>query len=1005
MIKRIIEVIALLLGVVITIGVVIAIPLKSYNEYKEYLAEIDRQNAEKEQAAKKPVLESITASLKEGVTYFANDIAEAKPEHFIVTANYTKDGEEPWSEPVEEDKFSVRTNADFYSKGGTITISYKSASATLEVALEPVVLESIEIAVNPYSIKYAVGDYFDDSGMIVRAIYNDGSSKLISSGEYFVDTEKILTASDKAVSVTYTDGGKTQAADVSIEVSETLNNGSVASVVIVDGAIVNAGDVITNAVMEVNAVYENGNRKLLTPDEYTISGTSDVVEFGKKYELTVSYNADKTKTASTDVVVRQTLQGEDGIIVGGSVKTEGEYAVVDGVITELGNEVSFAGNFSSSVKNGNEGSLTLVLNSAAETVGDITMRCSNSYNVYFNGSNADDGYMMKPLQINTILNLTVNGREVKVPATVILRGCGPYESYAPLYGIYYEFTFEGVELDAGVNYVKFDFKKSTQNATNCWGESPSTLNIDYVHFDSLGSEIPDGYTVEGLEISSGFAPEYAQKFDAITVPVVAIINNGSKIAIDPELYDVEIIGGENGDDSFKFGKYTVKITLKSNPQVTASAEYEIEKYEKFVVLHAGVELVGDRVYYVFSGDSVGYTAEDIIFFDGNNTFEFTAEFDLTTFVLKIDVTDMAVGTQIYPHLKIDEYNYENGANGNGDVRGNGLQFTDGQNVVLGGKKYSIVTGWSMPTLVIESYSDTPVTPDPDPTPSEGYDAELDDTFVSDKELLVSLGYGSEGVETNGKDKTGECEGGIGGLDQIERYAYYTFTLTTAGKVDIIWNIAGNHWSGGANLGIEDAGNHMTVTLNGKTVDMSGIALPAGEGDDIAIWWNVKQVVIKDVSLAAGTYTFKCDITTKGAGLNAGMLEVYFAEGDEPTTDPTPTPVEKKAEIQSADLFVEGEKVYYTLTYTVSGYDPATFEFFDKVTIYDCTYEADGTTVTFKFDVTNYTEALWPHLRIDGANWDGSKGDVKVPVTEKSVELGGKTYTLKNQYEMPTVVVS
>jgi hypothetical protein len=74
-------------------------------------------------------------------------------------------------------------------------------------------------------------------------------------------------------------------------------------------------------------------------------------------------------------------------------------------------------------------------------------------------------------------------------------------------------------------------------------------------------------------------------------------------------------------------------------------------------------------------------------------------FGLKTFTLKIDCTDFAAGTY-YPHMKVGGSNYENGANANGDLRGNGLAWTNGKSVTLNGRTYKLNTEWSMPTLVI-----------------------------------------------------------------------------------------------------------------------------------------------------------------------------------------------------------------------------------------------------------------------------------------------------------------
>ena len=284
---KIIEIIVLIAGLLLTAVIVVAIPMKSYNEYKDYLAAIEKQNEENKQAQIKPVLESIDVELKEGVRYFANDMAEARAEHFIVTANYTK-GEESYSEPVEEDKFTVKTASDFYSVGGEVTITYRNKSVTVKVELEPVVLESISVATAPYVLKYAAGSTFDASGMVINAVYNDGSTKTLNADQYVVDTTTPLTVADKKVTVSYKVGEITKTVDIEISVSETLDDGAVKSIAIVGDAIVNAGAYITSASMEVNAIYESGNRKALSADEYTISGTADAVQFGKTYEITVT---------------------------------------------------------------------------------------------------------------------------------------------------------------------------------------------------------------------------------------------------------------------------------------------------------------------------------------------------------------------------------------------------------------------------------------------------------------------------------------------------------------------------------------------------------------------------------------------------------------------------------------------------------------------------------------------------------------------------------------------
>lgn len=689
-IGRIAEIIILILGVLVAAAFAVIIPLNSYNEYAAYLERVEELN----KPVLKPVLQSITVELKEGVRYFANDLAEPREEDFLVMANY-KLGEEAYSEPVEEGKFDISTENHFYAVGGDVTVTYRGKKAVVNIELVPVVLEGLSVVQSPYNVKYQAGTVFDISGLILQAVYNDGSSKLIPSEKYEIESTEALTTADSTATVSYTEGEEKLFAHIPISVVEVLNNGAITALALVGDAIVQAGDTLDDTAMEIHAIYESGNRMLLEETEYAVSGRDVVAKFGKAYRVSVTYNEDPSLRLDTGVIVRATVQGESGVIVGGSQKTEAEFAVIDGVITQLGNHVTFAGDFAKTVLNGREGSLTLTVNSESAVVGSITMRCGNSYCCFVNGSNANNGYIMQPLQINTILDLSVNGEAIEIPSSVVLKGSGPHAGYAPLFGIYYEFTFENIALEAGANTIKFTFKSSTAGVSNCWGESPSTLNIDYVNFDTKGNDIPETYSIDQIEISPNYTVAVGTLISNIKPPIIATIAGGVKIVAPAELFNITVSGGEAGSTTTSFGKYKITATLKSDPSVTATREIELVGLR---VLKASVELEGDKVYYVFSGTSYGYTAEDLQFFDNAKIFDLITEFTDTTFTFKIDVTHLTPGTVVYPHLRLKGEVYANGSNSNGDILGNGLTFSDGQSVTLNGQTYTIVREWSMPTL-------------------------------------------------------------------------------------------------------------------------------------------------------------------------------------------------------------------------------------------------------------------------------------------------------------------
>ena len=80
--------------------------------------------------------------------------------------------------------------------------TYEVATGTVKINVTAVALKGIEITVAPSKTQYAEGETFDKMGMVVTAIYNDGSSQVIT--DYTVDKTK-LTKTDTVITVSYGD--------------------------------------------------------------------------------------------------------------------------------------------------------------------------------------------------------------------------------------------------------------------------------------------------------------------------------------------------------------------------------------------------------------------------------------------------------------------------------------------------------------------------------------------------------------------------------------------------------------------------------------------------------------------------------------------------------------------------------------------------------------------------------------------------------------------------------
>ena len=196
------------------------------------------------------------------------------------------------------------------------------------------------------------------------------------------------------------------------------------------------------------------------------------------------------------------------------------------------------------------------------------------------------------------------------------------------------------------------------------------------------------------------------------------------------------------------------------------------------------------------------------------------------------------------------------------------------------------------------------------------------------------------------NKSGTYSGDSLTLKVIKKgaYVYYEFVMDEAGVVDFIWNIAGSNWNSSTNSndGLTDMAAHMTVTIDGIPVDISGIAL-SSEGQ--YQWWNLQNLIIDNVSLDAGVHTFKCDVTAAG-GLNVASMTIN----------------------STSDVYVRSADV----TFVNNGFANEEIKFWHNAsTSYDIAYfdTVNGVT-TIKIDVTDLGLAtqINHHLSFAGKNY-------------------------------------
>ena len=204
-----------------------------------------------------------------------------------------------YSDGTEED---VTSSIDYEPKGalaaGTtkIQISYtnsknETARADQAVTVVQKALERLELEAQPNKKVYIAGESFDKAGMLVKAVYNDGSKVDITAS--CTITPDPLTAGLTEVTVTYS-GKSIQVTGLTVTAPVTLLRIAITrapnKVAYVEGQLFEA------AGMKVTAYYSNGTEEDVTA-KITYSPNGALTQ--AVTVIQVSYKNDKNETAAT----------------------------------------------------------------------------------------------------------------------------------------------------------------------------------------------------------------------------------------------------------------------------------------------------------------------------------------------------------------------------------------------------------------------------------------------------------------------------------------------------------------------------------------------------------------------------------------------------------------------------------------------------------------------------------------------------------------------------------
>lgn len=206
---------------------------------------------------------------------------------------YSFDGGKTWQSSNQKTYTSStegRVAIQVIDKAGNIE-SYNAQSITL-----PTQLNYIEITRSPYKTTYQVGDYFDTRGMIVTAIYYNGTRREVTN--YTVEGGNDLTLGQRYVTIRYTEGGITKTTTQNITVqSQQLTGIEITREPY--NIIYEEGEDFDITGMIVTARYNDGSSKKVT--NYKVED-GKYLALGQRY-VTISYTEGGITAKTTQNII------------------------------------------------------------------------------------------------------------------------------------------------------------------------------------------------------------------------------------------------------------------------------------------------------------------------------------------------------------------------------------------------------------------------------------------------------------------------------------------------------------------------------------------------------------------------------------------------------------------------------------------------------------------------------------------------------------------------------
>ena len=210
----------------------------------------------------------------------------------IITANYAN------GNAIAVTDYTIQDGKNLALNQESVTIAYQNKTVIQPISVVENKVENITIKTAPTTTEYWAGDDFDATGMVVEAIYTDGTTKTVPSTEYTIKDGQALKNNQTSITIEYKGKTVTQAIIVKINVVTKIE-------VVAEATKVEyvAGQNFDTTGLKIKAIYANGNKKEVT--DYTVKDGKDL----KLGQTTVTIEYEGQTTTQSITVIEKAVTG------------------------------------------------------------------------------------------------------------------------------------------------------------------------------------------------------------------------------------------------------------------------------------------------------------------------------------------------------------------------------------------------------------------------------------------------------------------------------------------------------------------------------------------------------------------------------------------------------------------------------------------------------------------------------------------------------------------------